>query len=633
MQVEELAVIVLDVAMPEMGGFEVAELLRASPKFSNTPIIFMTGVAMDQHEVFRGYELGAVDYIFKPVDSHVLRSKVGVFVELRRQSEVLRLLNESLEQRVLDGTRQLETEEIGRRRAEEERSQLELQLRQAQKLEAIGTLASGVAHDFNNLLMGISSCATLALAQLEPEHPVRRYLTEIKKSTDSGTSITRQLLAFSRKRETSDVVFEVNDVIRNAEQMLRRLLREDIDLTLSLAEGDSKVLSDPSQVEQILLNLAVNAQDAMPEGGRLEVSTELVEIDDETASLLDCSSGAHLRISVSDTGTGMSEATRSRVFEPFFTTKEVGKGTGLGLSTVYGIVKQTGGHIELTSALGKGTTFRILLPVSRQGLTLAPPSPRSVRPTHGTTVLLVEDDALVRMAVRYYLEEEGYHVIEANTGARGLEVWESARDRIGAVVTDTVLPGLSGPDLISRIKRLQPTLPTVLMSAHPAEWLINEGRIDAETRTLQKPFEKEALLERLEEALHASVTTSSGAMTRGAAILVVEDQSAARLAIVDFLSSCDFEVLAAADAHEALEKAKYRPVGVILTDYSLPGMNGDALARKVKQLWPNAAVLYMSGHSDLDPDPAGPVLTKPIELDAIVSRIECLIAAAPRDAN
>lgn len=385
----------------------------------------------------------------------------------------------------------------------------------------------------------------------------------------------------------------------------------------------------------ILLNLALNAQDAMPRGGRLRVCTEPVEVDEQLALVIQCASGAHVRISVSDNGTGMSEATRSRVFEPFFTTKEVGKGTGLGLSTAYGIVKQAGGHIELTSELGKGTTFHVLLPISREPLTLAPP-PRSAPPSKATTVLVVEDDSLVRMTVRHYLEEDGYQVFEADSGPHGLEVWENARDQIGAVLTDTVLPGMSGPELVKQIKLLQPTLPTLLMSAHPTEWLISEGRIDPSTRTLQKPFEREALLERLGEALQESTASStpvSRVQTKGAAILVVEDQSAARLAIVDFLASCDYEVLGAGDAREALEKAKACPVAVLLTDYSLPGMNGDALAREVRQLWPNAAVLYMSGHSDLKPEPQGPVLKKPIELAAIAARIEGLLARSLQLAN
>ena len=386
---------------------------------------------------------------------------------------------------------------------------LEEQLRQAQKMEAVGTLASGVAHDFNNLLMGVGGCANIALDLLDETHPVRAYLEEIRNSANSGAEITKQLLAFSTRRETAPTVLDLNALVTDGDAMLRHVLREDIDLVIALGATNAYIRADPAQMEQVLMNLCINARDAMPQGGQLRIETREIKPDESIDPALDRSGEVCIALTVSDTGDGMSEETRSRVFEPFFTTKEKGKGTGLGLATVYGVVQQAGGHITVQSRKGEGTTFEILLPQTERAATADVRESESGVESSGETILLVEDERLVRMATRHYLEQCGYHVLEASSGLEAIEKCRGHTGSIDLLLTDMVLPAMGGVQVAAAIKGLRPEAAVLYMSAHSDEWLAEQKRLEKGTPVLQKPFEKDVLRASVRAALDRAVCPES----------------------------------------------------------------------------------------------------------------------------
>lgn len=390
-----------------------------------------------------------------------------------------------------------------RKKLEEEKAELTAQLHQVQKLEAIGTLASGVAHDFNNLLMGVSGCANIARSVLPADSSARMYIDEIKKAADSGAAISKRLLTFSSRRTVEPAVFDLNSSIAATQRMFERLLGEDIRLTLQLDASDSRVYADPGHLDQVLMNLAVNARDAMPSGGQLAIATQNVSLSPDNRFSL--APGNYIIMTVSDTGIGMDEETRSRLFEPFYTTKKLGKGTGLGLSTVYGIVKQAGGHIEVSSLPGKGTRFVVLLPTTDQPTTTSEEAV-DIEPlqTSDGTVLLVEDDPTVRLAVRFYLEQGGYRVLEANSGDEALRCCANYPRRVDLLLTDVVLPGQSGSEIAQAVRAERPDIAIILMSAHPREWLAKKQLVEPGVVTLQKPFTAEALLSRVRTVLAPS---------------------------------------------------------------------------------------------------------------------------------
>jgi len=383
-----------------------------------------------------------------------------------------------------------------------ERRSLEDQLRQAQKMEAIGRLAGGVAHDFNNLLMVICGYSDLVLERLGPEHPARRSIERIANAGEKATSLTRQLLAFSRKQVLQPRVLDLNVLLLELSKMLPPLIREDIEFVVQPGARPGKVKADPTQLEQVVINLVVNARDAMPRGGKLTIETDNVRVEPGRSAIHpDMLPGDYVVLAVSDTGVGMDSETQKRVFEPFFTTKPQGHGTGLGLATVYGIVKQSGGYIWLYSEAGRGSNFKIYLP-QVDGPAAAPEQVSAKRwPAGSETILVVEDDDNVRELTAEFLSACGYQVLEASQANRALEICREFTGPIHVLVTDIVMPGMSGPDLAQAAAKFRPQTRVLFVSGYSDDAVAHHGLIDSNAAFLEKPFTHSALAERIRSIL------------------------------------------------------------------------------------------------------------------------------------
>ena len=396
-----------------------------------------------------------------------------------------------------------------RKQTEEALRQSEDHLRQSQKMEAVGRLAGGVAHDFNNLMTVVMGRTELLLNRLDEADPLRRNAEEIKRTAERAVSLTQQLLAFSRKQVLTPKVLNLNSVVANMDRMLRRLIGEDIDLVTVLGPALDRIKADPSQLEQVIMNLAINARDAMPSGGKLTIETANAYLDQPYArnhpSVLP---GNYVMLAVSDNGTGMDTETQARIFEPFFTTKEQGKGTGLGLATVYGIVKQSGGYIWVYSEPGWGTTFKIYLPRVSDTVEVSEPAPVPVRAYGSETILLVEDEAGVRELTREILQMNGYTVLEAAHGPEALEVCHQYPGTIDLMVTDVVMPQMSGAELSQQATALRPAMKVVFISGYADRAIVRHGILEADTLYLQKPFTPDALARKVREALDGRETVA-----------------------------------------------------------------------------------------------------------------------------
>ena len=389
------------------------------------------------------------------------------------------------------------------RRAYDELAETQGQLEQAQKMDAIGRLAGGVAHDFNNLLTVILGRTDILLTQIKAEDPLRRGIALIQRTAGRAAELTKQLLAFSRKQVLEAVVLDLGVVTTDMKEMLARLIGEDIALVTNLAATLGHVKADRGQIEQVVMNLAINARDAMPQGGQLVVETANADLDDEYVRRnVGSRPGPHVMLAVSDSGVGIPRELQRHIFEPFFTTKEQGKGTGLGLATVYGIVKQSGGYIEVDSEPGRGTTFRIYLPRVDSASPAAERSPRAAAPTGGTeTILLVEDEDGVRELARDILRSSGYTVLEGRNGAEGLLLGERHQGALDLLLTDVVMPRMSGRELAERMVSLRPELSVLYMSGYTDDAVIRHGVLGSDTAFLQKPFTPAALVQRVRETL------------------------------------------------------------------------------------------------------------------------------------
>ncbi len=385
-----------------------------------------------------------------------------------------------------------------------DRKQLQEQFLQSQKMEAIGQLAGGIAHDFNNLLTVIQGNSDMALSNLDPSAPAHEDISEIKRAAISAAALTRQLLAFSRRQILQPRPIQLRSVAQGVEKMLSRLIGENIELALDLDGNAGWVLGDPGQIEQVVINLAVNARDAMPGGGRITIQTTTVRLEAKgEAETQGLAPGAYERLTVSDTGIGMDKETRERIFEPFFTTKPAGRGTGLGLSTVHGIVKQSDGELHVSSELGHGTTFNIYFPQVD-----APPiiesSPTKLRSRRGSeTILLVEDEAPLRSLARRVLEKNGYKVLEAPNGETAIGICEVEKGRIQLVVSDVVMPGMNARIMAERISAISPGIKILFMSGYHDDDVMLRNLADARMDFLQKPFSPQDLTEKVREVLES----------------------------------------------------------------------------------------------------------------------------------
>lgn len=603
--------ILLDIMMPGMDGYEVARRIKANPLTRSIPVVMVTAMD-DRKAMLLGLSAGAEDFLTKPVDraelsmrvrnllrlktlgdsqerySKMLETEVGrrtvdlveserlyrstfdgaplgiVHVGLdgrwlrvnQRLCDLLGYLAEELQtvsgkeavlfseavvgeaesyRRMAEGTLdryRIDEKQYKRRdgtlvwarvnisvhRDSEghaahfikvieditERRTLESQMRQASKMDAVGQLASGIAHDFNNLLSVILSYSHLLAADLKQSDPMRADLNEIQGAGLRAVALTRQLLAFSRQQVLQPQIVNLTDIVRGVENMLRRLIGEDIELTVAGNTGVSKIMVDPGQMEQVIVNLAVNARDAMPRGGKLTLETAEVTLDATyVAEHVGAKPGPHVMLAVSDTGIGMDKATQARMFEPFFTTKEVGKGTGLGLATVFGIVRQSDGTIGVYSELGKGTVFKIYLPTAVGAVALS----GSTRPSEGRslrgaeTILVVEDDDRVRLLACTILRKLGYHVLDAQSGGDAFLLCEQHTANIQLLLTDVVMPRMSGRELAERLLRVRPTMKVLYMSGYTNDSVVRHGILDSTIAFIQKPITPDTLARKVREAL------------------------------------------------------------------------------------------------------------------------------------
>jgi signal transduction histidine kinase len=492
--------ILLDIMMPGIDGYETCRRLKRQESTRDIPVIFMSALAETGHKV-RGLEAGAVDYVTKPFQQDELLARVEVHLSIRELNRRLKEANELLEARVEARTIDLAVanrelkEEIAERQAAQE------QLRQSQKMEAIGTLAGGVAHDFNNILTAIMGFGSILRVKLEGEAILSQYANNILIAAGKAAKLTHSLLAFSRKQIIETKREEINEIVRTIDEILHRVIGEDIELRCSFAPEELVIMGDSGQIEQVLMNLAVNARDAMPAGGVLSIRTERVELSE---GLLDASlkPGSYARITVSDTGCGIDEDIRQQIFEPFFTTKEVGKGTGLGLSIVYGIIRQHGGEVTVQSEVGKGTNIRIHLPLvaSRRQRRESEPVIQIVGGTE--TILVAEDNEGVRSFMVQALEEYGYHVIEALNGEDALAKYRDNSDRIQLMMLDVVMPRMNGCEVYDVIRKEGGQVRVIFCSGYTDDIIVQKG-IVAENGVgfLYKPITVQMLLKKVREAL------------------------------------------------------------------------------------------------------------------------------------
>ena len=453
------------------------------------------------------------------------------------------------------------------KRAEAEKARIEDELRQSQKLESVGRLAAGVAHDFNNLLTVINGYSRLLLGSLKADDPLRGGLEEIHKAGERAAALIQQLLAFSRKQILQPRVLDLNRVVEGMRPMLVRLMGEDVELCVQLHAEPTTICADPHQLEQVLMNLAVNSRDAMPDGGRFSIETGFVEWDESQAQLHPgAHAGPYVMLAVSDTGEGMSEETRGHIFEPFFTTKEVGRGTGLGLSTIHGIVEQSGGYVEVASEPGKGTTFKIYLPGAVDPRADSVAQEAVLAMGGKETVLVVEDQAAVREYAAAALESYGYRTILAASAEEALALCQREGQRIDLILADVVMPGLSGRELADRLKQRGQEIKVLFMSGYTDDTIVHHGVQRKEAQFIQKPFAPEQLAVKVREVLRAA--------DRPARILVADDEAGVRGFLRLVLESGGYQVMEASNGKMALEEARAGHVDLMITDLVMPEQEG-----------------------------------------------------------
>jgi signal transduction histidine kinase len=465
----DIAVVLIDVVMPDLNGFELAAMIRDHPRFHTLSIIFVSAISITELDRLKGYQYGAVDYISVPVVPDLLRAKVRVFAELYRKTRELGRLNAELERRVEERTAALaEANAKLEQRVEErtrEREAALAQVHEMQKMESLGQLTGGLAHDFNNLLMGIlGSLDYLAKQQPLSDPKAKHFLTAARESAERGAALTKRLLAFARRQELRPEAVDVSRLADGMAEMLQRSLGPTIQIEMEFNRDLALISVDPNQLELAILNLALNARDAMPDGGRLRIAAHRETGATGLSSLED---GDYVRMTVTDTGTGMDEATLKRCSEPFFTTKEVGRGTGLGLSTVLGLAAQSGGGMRISSELGKGTTVELWFPVAAGAARTerAEAEPAQNGAMQHYRVLVVDDEPLVALLTASMLEDLGHASQVVPSGMSALNILRADRT-IDAVITDYAMPDMTGAELAVQISRLRPELPVILATGY-----------------------------------------------------------------------------------------------------------------------------------------------------------------------
>ena len=513
----DVALALLDVQMPGMDGFELAELMRGNERGRHIPIIFLTAGSADTQRRFRGYEAGAVDFIQKPIETDVLRGKANVFFDLNRQRRQIQAQRDALEagaRALADAAAQLETQvrertaeledALERLKAETaERERAEASLRQSQKMEAVGQLTGGIAHDFNNMLTGVIGSLDFMRRRLAAGKfkDLDRYLDTASASAARAASLTQRLLAFSRRQSLDPMPADINELIVSMADLMDRAVNERIDLKLVLAPDLPAGVVDTHQLENAILNLVLNARDAMPEGGALTVETSTVDLDEaQAAARPGLTPGRYLVIAVSDTGVGMSPELIEKVFDPFFTTKPLGQGTGLGLSMVYGFARQSGGAAAIHSQVGVGTSVKLFLPT-----TDARPAPMtavaaSAPRGRGERVLVIEDDPAVRMLVREVLEELHYQAVEF-ADPLAAAPYLASDERIDLMISDVGLPGMSGRELAETARASRPDLPILFITGYAENAAIRAGFLGANMAMVSKPFSFEDLAAKVSQMI------------------------------------------------------------------------------------------------------------------------------------
>jgi hypothetical protein len=497
---------------------------------------------------------------------------------------------------------------------------LEQQFHQAQKMELVGRLAGGVAHDFNNLLTVINGYSLMLLARLSGGDPLRADITEIHKAGERAAGLTGQLLAFSRKQVLEPRRLDVDRLVEEMQPMLARLVGEDVEVCVALHAEGGTIHADRHQLEQVVMNLVVNARDAMPGGGMLLVETAIVEWNEsDTRSHAEARVGRYVMLAVSDNGLGMDEETKNRIFEPFFTTKEVGKGTGLGLAIVQGIVAQSGGHVEVYSEKGQGTTFKIYLPALAESAAGAG-GPAAVPALGGKeTVLVVEDQAAVRQYTIAVLKEYGYRVIPAENAAEALLLCQRERDRIHLVLTDVVMPNLSGRELASRLEQMRPGIKVLFMSGYTGDAIVQHGVLDKAVQFIGKPFSPEELAGKVRAVL--------GPPAQAARILVADDEAAVRGFLRKVLEGGGYEVSEAADGKQALRQARAGRVDLVITDLVMPAQEGIETIQALRRDLPGVAIVAISGAfggqflKTAQLLGAARVLSKPVSAELLLAKV------------
>jgi PAS domain S-box-containing protein len=470
-----------------------------------------------------------------------------------------------------------------------EHRQLEEQFRQAQKMEAVGQLAGGIAHDFNNVLNVILGYSDLLLDKSTPQDPVYSRIQEIRKAGEQAAGLTQQLLAFSRRQVLQPRVLNLPDILHDMDEMLHRTIGADIEITIASDEHLARVKVDPSQMQQVLLNLAVNARDAMPRGGNLVLEARNATLDESDARSHNVPTGRYVMLAVSDNGCGMTAEVQKQAFEPFFTTKQVGQGTGLGLATVYGIVQQSGGHIWLYSEPGIGTTFQIYFP--RVDQPEEPKQQESPQPmlTGEGTILAVEDDTGLRSLIEEVLSSAGYSVFVAPDGASALRISDEYAGRIQLLLTDVILPKMSGTEIASRLTGLRPEMKVLFMSGYTKNAMAANGTLDSEVNFIQKPWTPRGLCEKI----HTVLTTPSSTHTQR--ILVVDDEAGVRGWLTEVLEGAGHQVFTAQDGLEARALAKGHSIDLVITDISMPNEEGLGMIRALRKAHPELRIIAMSG--------------------------------------